>query len=136
MAGDNFLKFTKEIYQARKEPSLKIFQDRYNSLRSLVIQPETIHKEFRLLVADLHYFLSIHQRILDLEEKNLELVPYELRSKLKREILNQYGKQISEGIHHYSTSMEPLCENLTAEEHFRYKAYFQEHLLNLFTFSC
>ncbi len=135
MSHYNFLEHSKEIYRNQKNHNLTIAKSRSEELAKLVLDPNSIDAQFKVLVADLRYRLSSFKKILDAEEQTLKLQPFEIRKKLEQQLLDFYGELIVGDINHYATQMEPLATQLKAEQHFVYKTYFQEHLLEFVTYS-
>ncbi len=135
MGQHYYLQQSKEIYNQLKEESLQEVRHRAEKFTQQVVDPEKIKPEFRLHVADLRYVLSHYRRLLDAEEKILNNSPYEVRGKLEKELLKLYGDKIVGSINHYAVLMEPLCADLSPAQHFLYKTYFQEQLLEFVTFS-
>ena len=129
-----YLQQSKAIYNQLKETELKDTRDRAEKFLKQIVDPEKIKPEFRLQVADLRYRLSHYQRLLDAEEKILANAPYEIKTKMEKELLTIYGDKIVADINHYAKLMEPLCQGLSPVEHFIYKTYFQEQLLEFVTF--
>lgn len=110
----DYIKASKAIHQRQKQqPS------------PLLVDPREVKPEFRILVGDLRYLLSRYKKILDQEEQE---------KKLEGELLNLYGDKIVSEINTAAQAMEPLCADLSPEDHFVHKAYFQEHLLEFVTF--
>lgn len=130
-----YLEQSKEIYKSLKDTFLTETQKRANFFLEQVVDPQKIKPEFRLHVADLRYRLNHYKRLLDTEEQILKNSPWEMRGKMEKELLSIYGDRIVEDINHYAKLMEPLCQDLTPQQHFIYKTYFQEQLLEFVTFS-
>jgi len=135
MGQHYYLQQSKEIYNQLKEDALQEVRHRAEKFTQQVVDPEKIKPEFRLHVADLRYVLSHYRRLLEAEEKILNNSPYELRAKLEKELLKLYGDKIVGCINHYAQLMEPVCADLSPAQHFLYKTYFQEQLLEFVTFS-
>jgi len=134
MGETYYLEKTKQIYGALKESVLTQAQRRTGEFISQVVDPAKVHPDFRLHVGDLCYRLSHYKRLLDIEDSILKNQPYEIRSKLEKEILSTYGDKICEELNTHAKAIEPLCKSLSALEHSQYKTYFQERLLDLVTF--
>lgn len=134
MGNAYYLNQSKSIYKQLKEKSLIQTKNRSEENIKQIIDPETIKPEFRLHVADLRYRLSHYKRLLDIEDAVVKNSPWEIRSKTEEALLSIYGDKIVADINRYAARMEPLCQDLSPEEHFIYKTYFQEHLLEFVTF--
>lgn len=134
MQQSHYLQQSKAIYNQLKETLLQETRERAGKFQNQVIDPQKLKPEFRLEIADLHYRLSHYKRLLDAEESILHNSPYEVRAKMEKELLSIYGDKIVALITHHATRIEPLCQDLSPEEHFLYKTYFQEHLLDFVTF--
>ena len=133
----NYLSKSTEIYNQHKSKILERFQQRAQAYQEqILIDSKNITPRFKELMADLYYFLNTHKKILDAEESQLPTLPYEVRKKFCKELLDYYGQIFKNQMTHYANEVEKVCQDFSTQEHFAHKLYFQEILLELYVLQC